>query len=118
MGNAERPRVLIVDDDPTMALLAERMLRRRYEVTVVHEYDAALAQATTEPYALVLCDLQLGARDGIELAAAVQARVPNARFAFVTGSVSAAERGALGVPCLGKPYDLQRLQAFVADALD
>lgn len=68
-------RVLVVEDEPTMAEVTARYLRRDgHEVRVVHDGQAALdALPTFEPQ-LVVLDLMLPHVDGLEVCRRIRAR--------------------------------------------
>jgi DNA-binding response OmpR family regulator len=61
-------RVLVVEDDPTVAEVVVRYLEREgFTTEVVHDGHAALASAQAEPPALVILDLMLPGIDGLEV---------------------------------------------------
>ncbi len=61
-------RVLVVEDDSTVADVVERYLRRDgHEVEVVGDGAIALARAEAEPPDLVILDLMLPGLDGLEV---------------------------------------------------
>lgn len=60
--------VLVVDDDPTIALFLARLLvQDGHQVTVVHTGDDALARIAARPPELVLLDLGLPGLGGLEV---------------------------------------------------
>jgi DNA-binding response OmpR family regulator len=66
--SAPRPRVLVVEDEPMVAEVVERYLRRDgYEVDVTHDGAAALAQFERRRPDLVVLDLMLPGVDGMEV---------------------------------------------------
>ncbi len=68
-------RILVVEDEPMVAEVVERYLRREgYEVSVVHDGDAAMAALDcTEPN-LVVLDLMLPGTDGMQICRWLRAR--------------------------------------------
>lgn len=61
-------RVLVVEDDPTVAEVVGRYLEHAgYDVETVGDGHAALASAQAEPPALVVLDLMLPGLDGLEI---------------------------------------------------
>ncbi|HVM40736.1 MAG TPA: response regulator transcription factor [Acidimicrobiia bacterium] len=61
-------RVLVVEDDPTVAEVVERYLEREgFEVTSVGDGAVALERALAEPPDLVVLDLMLPGLDGLEV---------------------------------------------------
>jgi len=68
-------RVLLVEDDRRLASLTARYLEGHgLVVTVVADGDQGLAEAVRNPYDVVLLDLMLPGRDGIEVCRELRAR--------------------------------------------
>ena len=66
--NSERPRILVVDDDPEMLRLVRGVLGEAgYRPVVTGNHDELAYVLETEKPALVLLDLMLPGTDGIEL---------------------------------------------------
>jgi CheY-like chemotaxis protein len=73
----ERPRALVVDDDPLIRRTLARELRPCFEVLDADHVTAALARFATDAIDVVVTDLELGAGpSGIELLAEVRQRHP------------------------------------------
>jgi DNA-binding response OmpR family regulator len=65
---SEQPRVLVVDDDPTVAEVVARYLERDgCRVEIVADGRAALSKIETGPYDLVVLDVMLPGLDGFEV---------------------------------------------------
>jgi signal transduction histidine kinase len=113
-------RVLVVDDEPTLADMAATMLERGgHSTATACSGEAALALLEAERYDLVVSDLSLGAgMNGWEVAARIRERWPNTRVALATGwgaSIDRAQARARGVETvLAKPYRVADLQALAA----
>ena len=57
---AQRARVLVIDDDQRLGTLVARMLAREHEVTVLTSARAALDRiAAGERFDVMLCDLMM-----------------------------------------------------------
>src|SRR6476660_5240126 len=68
MNEQPRRRVLVVDDEPTIAEIVSRYLERaRYETRIAADGHAALARASTWHPDLVVLDLMLPGLDGLEV---------------------------------------------------
>lgn len=68
------PRILLVDDAPDIAVLVRAYLKdTSCAVDVVADGERAIAQATSQPYDLVLMDIDLPGLDGATAAHAIRA---------------------------------------------
>lgn len=68
------PRILLVDDAPDIELLVRAYLKdTRCTVDVVADGERAVAQASSQPYDLVLMDIDLPGLDGATAAHAIRA---------------------------------------------
>ncbi len=72
----KRPRILLVDDDPSMIILVESMLERwGYEIEKAESPFAAISIASASPFDLVLMDVDLNDQlDGIAVAEILRRR--------------------------------------------
>lgn len=105
-------RILIVEDDPILALLnAEALEEEGHEIVgPAHDEIEALRLAKDFPVDVAFVDINLsGKEEGIEVANFL--RKQHGIFSlFVTGQVVAAsERGAESIGVLSKPYSLDDL---------
>jgi len=61
-------RILIVDDEETLCLLyKEELSREGYEVATAGNADEALALLKAEAFDLIVTDIRMPGRDGVEL---------------------------------------------------
>lgn len=123
-GAGRKRRLLVVDDEPAVLRALQRILSRQHEVATAGGGDDAVRLLEQDPaFDLVLCDLMMPRTDGVDVyARAVQldARLRD-RFVFMSGGVFtertrafvAAEQRAV----LEKPFDIEDVQRFIADAL-
>jgi signal transduction histidine kinase len=116
--------VLFVDDEAPLAQKGRKMLERLgYVVTAATSADDALVAFSSNPHAfdLLITDLTMPGRSGIDLAAEMLALRPDLRVVLVTGYTTTltADRGRrLGIRELAlKPLTLQRLATVVHLAL-
>jgi CheY-like chemotaxis protein len=71
------PYVLVVDDEESIRTLLTRWLTGwGYDARQAASADEAIAQMTSEPAAIVLCDVKMPVHDGIWLTEQVRARWP------------------------------------------
>lgn len=66
------PRVLIVDDDPAITRLFQRLLQRNFVVDVVHSGDSAVAAVKGAPPDVVLLDVMIPGANGFEICRALK----------------------------------------------
>lgn len=118
MSSFQRVRVLIVDDDHYVGKAMTRLLRRFAEPVVASSVDEAEQRiCDSADFALILCDLLLPDRNGIELLKSVRTTHPELaeRIAFMTGLGDDAEEASEypDVPCLGKPVNVNRIRELL-----
>ena len=116
-------RLLIVDDEPMVCDLLTTFLRQQgYRCQSCHNAEQALARLAAEAFDLVISDLNMPGRSGLELLEAVRQLQPNVAFLMATASndaqhaVTALRAGA--VDYLVKPLELKRVLAAVREALE
>jgi DNA-binding NtrC family response regulator len=116
-------RVLVVDDEPNIGASIKKALERvGHAVEVVHDVDAARSAVERAPADLVLCDIRLGERDGIELLRWIKESHPDVMvimitaYASVESAVTAVKAGALDY--LPKPFNPEQLRHVVAKAFE
>jgi len=115
-------RLLVVDDDPDMLrLLSLRLTAAGYQVTAVTSAESALTQLEIEHPRLVLSDVRLPGRDGLQLFDEIRQRHPTLPVILLTahGTIpDAVEATARGVfTYLTKPYDARELLDKIDQAL-
>lgn len=115
-----RGAVLVVDDEePIRALLAEILSQHGYPVIAAANTQEALRLLATQPVELVLCDVRMPGGSGYELRERLQATHPHLaeRFLFVTGDVERDRRNqpaAAGAHFLEKPFTTEQLLGALA----
>lgn len=107
-------RVLIADDDPTVALLAQAALAGPgFAVTVVDNGAAAWAEFNRSAFDIVWLDVEMPEMDGFEVCSAIrESRGERFPVVLVSGRCDASfvERAtALRADILGKPVDWSSL---------
>ena len=82
-----RPRVLVVDDDLAIRRALARELRSDFEVTLVPDYEQAVAQLGGPPFAAVITDYELGpGPDGLSLLTLVAERTTEVLRILISAS--------------------------------
>lgn len=83
------PSVLIVDDEPAMRQLLQRLLpAAEWKVVVARSGEEGLAFAGGKGFDLILTDMKLPGMDGIELAKRVRETQPGVDVVLMTGAPS------------------------------
>jgi CheY-like chemotaxis protein len=118
-----RGRILVVDDEPLMLSMLERVLHP-HSVSCCSNAKLALEHCTRESFDLILCDVMMPGIDGCEFHRLLAQLHPGmeTRVVFMTGGAlldDVRELLAL-VPnrMFEKPFDPCELRTFVAEELD
>jgi DNA-binding response OmpR family regulator len=111
-------RILVIEDERTLAGFIEQSLRADgYAVTVCHDGQSGEAAALTGDYALVLLDLTLPGKDGLDVLMTIRRRLPELPVIALTARaaieqrVEGLDRGANDY--VTKPFSLEELLARV-----
>jgi len=119
--SAPVPRVLVVDDEPGVRESIRMILRGECEVATADSVDAALSALAATPADLVLLDLVMPGRGGLELLSelALQKDAPPVLVLTATRlEETAKEARARGAAdCLRKPFEVEALRRRVRDLL-
>lgn len=121
--DATPTQVLVVDDDMAVREILARLLRNQgYRVVEAPGTDAALdCLRNTGPVPLVMSDLHMPGRDGMELLREVRAHYPDTAVVMLTGDgdvATAVECLKIGArDYLSKPVQAQEVRARLEKAL-
>ena len=114
-------RVLVIDDEPSILDLTQRILARAsYAVSTSASARAALQMLQNEPYDAILCDIKMPDMDGVMFYDALQALKLSyqPRLIIMTGDTSNAQTAEFlqrsNLPVLPKPFTGQMLLAALA----
>ena len=113
----EGKRILVVDDDAAVATMLSRALARHgFHIDTCRTGDEALARAAEAAYDAAVLDLVMPGRDGADLSAALQTKIPGLTVAFLTGYahsplIDAAKRA--GRTVFRKPVVVQELVDYL-----
>lgn len=114
---SQEKHILVVDDDAAVAAMLSRALARHgFKIDTARTGDEALAKADVAGYDAAVLDLVMPGRDGADLSAALQAKLPSLTVAFLTGYarsplIDAAKRA--GRTVFSKPVVIQELVEFL-----
>ena len=118
---SEKPKILFVEDDPSVILTFQTGLEAEgYPVEAVNSTSDALRRLANDDYPIVITDIYLDERTGLDVLRASQDYNPGSAVIMITGQgtmetvMEATQRGAFDY--IAKPFDLTRLLAAVGKA--
>ena len=122
MSGPDRHRILVVDDEPAAQRVLARILKNKgYETASAPDVPSALGLLEDDGFALVMTDLDMPGRSGLELIEALGPRRPEIATVLVTGRGStdvastALAAGAYGY--MSKPFHPDEVEITVLNAL-
>jgi CheY-like chemotaxis protein len=122
----QKPRaILVVDDEPTSREMISLMLEQRgYQVATANDGRAGEQCLAQKAFDLVITDLLMPERDGLELIGALRSRHPGIHIIAITGGghlpgskYLQLARGLGAHSLLEKPFSREELLAAVDAAL-
>ncbi len=111
-------RILIVEDEPSIALALDGDLRREgYETEVASDGDTAVRRALSGGFDLILLDVMLPRKDGVEVCREVRRAGVETPILMLTAKTQEAEK-VLGLELgaddyITKPYSARELRARI-----
>jgi DNA-binding response OmpR family regulator len=111
-------RILIVEDEPSIALALEDDLRREgYDTEVASDGDAGAQKAVSQTFDLILLDVMLPRKDGFDVCREVRRAGIETPIVLLTAKTQEAEK-VLGLESgaddyVTKPYSARELRARV-----
>jgi two-component system response regulator RegA len=91
MSQAEKPSLLLVDDDETFRTVLSRALEKRgFSVTTAESVEQALPLAIDNPPEYAVLDLKMGGASGLALVQKLHELDPATRIVMLTGYASIA----------------------------
>ena len=120
-GRSQPARVLLVEDEPTIAVtLGDELEEHGYRVTAVAHGDAALGVVRSSAFDAVVTDLRLPGATGIDIVRAVKQQCPRSRVLVVSayfGGQEAVVVGAGADGVLRKPFVNRDVVAWLREQL-
>jgi len=118
--------IVVVDDDGLLrSLVVDWLSADGYQVREAPDGDAALALLRTEPADLLITDMQMPRRDGVQTLSQLRDELPGMRVIAISGQfhsgrgVSVQTALSLGASrCLSKPFTREDLLAAVREVVD
>src|SRR5437660_7705258 len=122
-GCPERPKILVVEDDPDIRKILEIFLtEKRFQVKVTDGADTALTTLDQEPVDVILSDVRMPGMSGLELLRHLKDRDPDIQlvlmsaYSSVKDAVEAIQLGAADY--VEKPIDFRRLERVLQTVLE
>ena len=86
MPRSKRLRILVVDDEPEfVAVVRETLLQNGHEVTGADDGDDAMSQVARHDFDVILMDLGLPKRNGLEVVRAMRGEGISSKIVLMTG---------------------------------
>lgn len=79
-------RILVVEDDVLVGRSVSRLIGTEHHVTVLHDVEVALELTRMEEFDLVISDIVMPRKNGMDLHAAFVERGISDRIVFLTGA--------------------------------
>ena len=115
-------RILIVDDEQVIRDMFSAFLGQTYTCETAASCNEALAHLATDPYALVMSDIQMPGRNGVELLREIRNRYPDTAVIMISGIDRPQRiRDAMhigAIDYLTKPCELEVLGFSIKRALE
>jgi two-component system response regulator PilR (NtrC family) len=118
-----KARILVVDDERSMQEFLEILLRREgYDVTCAGDVDGALLALESDDFDLVISDLQMPGKTGLDLLHALRETSPETvalvmtAFASTETAIAAMKEGAYDY--LTKPFQVDEIRLVLEKALE
>ena len=118
--DAQRPRLLVVDDDAAILGLVERIAAGEgFDVDTTEDSSEALVQLLERPADLVLLDVRMPGVSGLDVLRSIRGLHARCKVVLMTGfgsieaAVEAVKLGATDY--LTKPFDVARLRQLLRD---
>lgn len=116
------PRLLIIEDDAAYCQMLQRFLTKKgFEAEACYNYDSAREKLEAASFDLILSDLRLPGKDGLEILEEIKGKHPDTRVVIMTGyaqvnsAVSAMKLGA--VDYISKPFTPEQMLEVLTKAL-
>ncbi|WP_053572343.1 hybrid sensor histidine kinase/response regulator [Caballeronia cordobensis] len=107
--------ILVVDDDDSSReAVSELLTSMGYDVRQAADADAGMRALTTAKFDVLLTDIVLPGRSGIELARAAIKRDPSIRIVFASGrDAPTPEEAGFDCASLRKPFTIEQLHTLI-----
>lgn len=117
----QKPTILVCDDEESVRAAIRLVLEQDYDLAFASDGEEALRQFRAQPADLVLLDLKMPKKDGMEVLQELMAKQPPPRIVMLTAyqSVELAQRATQhgAVDYVPKPFTRDQLRQAVERAL-
>jgi DNA-binding NtrC family response regulator len=110
MGAANKPRLLVVDDEPDMLEFVERVARRRFQVTPCNSADDALDELASGEYEVLITDQKMPRVSGLELLGRIAGQYPRLVRVLLSGFTD--------LPDIQRAVEMRHVHAYVLKPVD
>ena len=121
MAEGRQPRVLVIDDDPSVREVVSCLLASfGYDCQTAADGAQGLARFDEGGWDLVLTDLAMPELTGWEVAEAIRRRSSTMPIVLITGLIDSEvvrRAGERDLPVVTKPFGSEKLRATLAKAL-
>jgi DNA-binding response OmpR family regulator len=120
-GEKMKPILVVEDETITREALRDWLTYGGYQVETAEEGEKALEAIAEQDFGIVILDLKLPGKDGIEVLKEAKEKRPQLKGVIITAypsvetAVKATKEGALDY--LPKPFDLNQLEKLIRDTL-
>jgi len=117
-----KPKILVIDDEDSMLKTYRSVLKSEYEPVLLSDSTKALETIKHDNFGVVLLDLRMPVKDGLEVLPEIKKHYPDLEVIMVTAvqdvksAVAAIRLGAYDY--ITKPFEAEELCAVVAKALE
>ncbi|MFZ2490078.1 MAG: response regulator [Thermoanaerobaculia bacterium] len=116
-GTQPRPRALIVEDDPAIRRLVEKLLRRQdLDIDVAADGRTAVEKLRTERYSVLVLDLMIPEINGFEVIECIKSegiKIPVAVVSAVSQQALTQLDLDIVKVVIGKPFDVDELSRAI-----
>ncbi len=119
-----RPTILVIDDNQDVQFLLNEILSISYNVKIANSVDEALEQVRIFTPQLIITDVMMSGKDGIELTQQIRQDKYTMHIPLIILSAKATEEDKIkGIQMgadayIGKPFDIQYLLAVIERLID
>jgi DNA-binding NtrC family response regulator len=124
-AGAVQKRILLVDDEEDLTWSISKTLAkhdRAFEVTCAHNGDEALAVLARRPVDVVVSDIRMPGRDGLQLLQEINSHYPATKVIIMTAYGSHETRKLIAARgntlYLEKPFEIRSLRRLIYEALE